>query len=92
VSIDRYDPTQGASLEQYAWTRIHGAVLDELRHNDWAPRSIRRWDRDINQAWEQFIALHGRHPTRAELSDSPGVAKDELAKRQHDIAAPTSAR
>src|SRR3954451_11335352 len=31
ISIDRYDPAKGATLEQYAWTRIHGAVLDELR-------------------------------------------------------------
>ena len=23
-SIDRYDPDKGATLEQYAWTRIHG--------------------------------------------------------------------
>ena len=43
ISIDRYDPAKGATLEQYAWTRIHGAVLDELRRQDWAPRSIRRW-------------------------------------------------
>src|SRR5579859_3905027 len=41
-SIDRYDPEKGATLEQFAWTRIHGAVLDELRRNDWAPRSLRR--------------------------------------------------
>src|SRR5690606_38174916 len=40
VSIDRYDPAKGATLEQYAWTRIHGAVLDELRRQDWAPRSV----------------------------------------------------
>ena len=33
-SIDRYDPSRGATLEQFAWTRIHGAVLDELRHHD----------------------------------------------------------
>ncbi|MGZ4203473.1 MAG: sigma-70 family RNA polymerase sigma factor, partial [Thermoleophilaceae bacterium] len=38
-SIDRYDPEKGATLEQFAWTRIHGAVLDELRRQDWAPRS-----------------------------------------------------
>src|SRR3954465_6458236 len=37
-SIERYDPAKGATLEQYAWTRIHGAVLDELRRQDWAPR------------------------------------------------------
>ena len=36
-SIDRYDPKKGAMLEQFAWSRIHGAVLDELRRNDWAP-------------------------------------------------------
>ena len=42
-SIDRYDPEKGATLEQYAWTRIHGAVLDEMRRQDWAPRSVRRW-------------------------------------------------
>src|SRR6202167_3772456 len=35
TSIERYDPDKGATLEQYAWTRIHGAVLDELRRHDW---------------------------------------------------------
>ena len=27
-SIERYDPEKGATLEQFAWTRIHGAVVD----------------------------------------------------------------
>jgi RNA polymerase sigma factor for flagellar operon FliA len=40
-TIDRYDPSKGASLEAHLWTRIHGAVLDELRRRDWAPRSLR---------------------------------------------------
>src|ERR1700755_3041640 len=60
-SIDRYDPDKGATLEQYAWTRIHGAVLDELRRQDWAPRSVRRWERDIEKAVEEFMGLHRRH-------------------------------
>src|SRR4051812_22656476 len=54
AAIDRYDPAKGATLEQFAWTRIHGAVLDELRRQDWAPRSLRRWERDIHKAREQF--------------------------------------
>src|SRR6201986_4764272 len=53
-SIERYDPSKGATLEQYAWTRIHGAVLDELRRQDWAPRSVRRWERDIDGASDAF--------------------------------------
>jgi RNA polymerase sigma factor for flagellar operon FliA len=85
-SIDRYDPAKGATLEQFAWTRIHGAVLDELRRNDWAPRSLRRWDRDITKANEQFVGLYGRKPSRAELSESLGISSDDLVRRQDEIA------
>src|ERR1700757_569175 len=85
-SIDRYDPDKGATLEQFAWTRIHGAVLDELRRNDWAPRSLRRWDRDINKASEQFVGLYGRKPSREELSESLGISSKDLMTRQDEIA------
>ena len=85
-SIDRYDPSKGATLEQFAWTRIHGAVLDELRRNDWAPRSLRRWDRDINKANEQFVGLYGRRPTKQELSESLGISTEDLTTRQDEIA------
>ena len=72
ASIDRYDPEKGATLEQFAWTRIHGAVLDELRRQDWAPRSLRRWERDIHKARDQFSTIHGRRPTREELAEALG--------------------
>src|SRR2546421_3479088 len=87
ASIDRYDPEKGATLEQYAWTRIHGAVLDELRRQDWAPRSLRRWERDIARARESFIALHNRRPSRDELADALATTPEELATREHEIAA-----
>ena len=68
-AIDRYDPAKGASLEPYLWTRIHGAVLDELRRRDWAPRSLRRLERDLARARDTFTGAHGRPPTRTELAD-----------------------
>jgi RNA polymerase sigma factor for flagellar operon FliA len=86
-SIERYDPEKGATLEQFAWTRIHGAVLDELRRQDWAPRSLRRWERDINQAREQFIGVHGRKPTRAELAHATGTTPEQLRIREDAILA-----
>ncbi|MGA2470948.1 MAG: FliA/WhiG family RNA polymerase sigma factor [Solirubrobacteraceae bacterium] len=85
-SIDRYDPAKGATLEQFAWTRIHGAVLDELRRHDWAPRSLRRWERDIARANERFIALHRRRPSREELADMVGVTPAQLTAQLDDIA------
>jgi RNA polymerase sigma factor for flagellar operon FliA len=86
ASIDRYDPAKGATLEQFAWTRIHGAVLDELRRQDWAPRSLRRWERDIYRAREQFSVVHGRRPTRDELAGALSISSDELCRHQQDIA------
>src|ERR671933_415209 len=86
ASIDRYDPAKGATLEQFAWTRIHGAVLDELRRQDWAPRSLRRWERDIHRAREQFSTLHGRRPSREELADALAISPSELRRHEDDIA------
>src|SRR3954462_10623121 len=80
ASIDRYDPEKGATLEQFAWTRIPGAVLAELRRQDWAPRSLRRWERDISRVREQFNGIHGRRPTREELADSLSIAVEDLRR------------
>jgi RNA polymerase sigma factor for flagellar operon FliA len=61
-------------------------VLDELRRQDWAPRSVRRWERDIEKAVEEFNALHGRRPHRYELAEALGCSLDELRSRRHEIA------
>lgn len=84
-SIERFDPEKGATLEQYAWTRIHGAVLDELRRQDWAPRSVRRWERDMERVSEQFATLHGRRPSAEELADAMGTTVEEVRKRRDEI-------
>jgi RNA polymerase sigma factor for flagellar operon FliA len=86
ASIDRFDPDKGATLEQFAWTRIHGAVLDELRRQDWAPRSLRRWERDIARAREQFTVLHGRGPTREELAATLSISVKDLRDKEDSIA------
>ncbi|HSZ03978.1 MAG TPA: sigma-70 family RNA polymerase sigma factor [Solirubrobacteraceae bacterium] len=85
-SIERYDPDKGATLEQYAWTRIHGAVLDELRRHDWAPRSLRRDERAINNARESFVALNERQPSREELAAQVGMTPVQLRDRIDQVA------
>lgn len=85
MSIDRYDPSKGATLEQFLWTRIHGAVLDELRRQDWAPRSVRRFDRQVTSAARSFRAIHGREPTDAELAEALAVSLEELRAHRADL-------
>src|SRR3954471_644293 len=86
VSIDRYDPDRGATLEQYLWTRIHGAVLDEMRSQDWAPRSVRRFERQAGAAARTFTAVHGREPTAEELADALAVPVEQLRAHRDDMA------
>ncbi len=85
-SIERYDPDKGASLEQYAWTRIQGAVLDELRRHDWAPRSLRRDERAINSARQSFLTMHERQPTREELAAQVDMTPGVLTRRLDQVA------
>jgi RNA polymerase sigma factor for flagellar operon FliA len=84
-SIDRYDPAKGATIEQFAWTRIHGAVLDELRRFDWAPRSLRRLEREMNSARERFNAIHGRAPGKAELAELLAMSRDDFERLLCDL-------
>jgi RNA polymerase sigma factor FliA len=85
-ALDRYDPSKGASLEQFVWTRIQGAVLDSLRRLDWAPRSLRRWERDAERAGDAFFREHGRRPTNSELAAQMGIEETELIARLRDLS------
>jgi len=85
-ALDRYDPAKGASLEQFVWTRIQGAVLDSLRRLDWAPRSLRRFERDSERAGEEFFRETGRRANDAELAARMGVEEAELTSRRRDLA------
>ncbi len=49
-AVERFDAMQGATFATYAVQRIRGAMLDELRGRDWAPRSVRRQAREITKA------------------------------------------
>jgi RNA polymerase sigma factor for flagellar operon FliA len=67
-AVDRFDPAKGASFEQFAWTRVAGAMVDELRRQDWASRSARRMSQKLEHAADAFYAAEGRTPTAEELA------------------------
>ena len=61
-------------------------MLDELRRGDWAPRPLRKWERDIYGARDRFTRLYGRPPTSEELSDALGITTGRLSRLLADLA------
>src|SRR5690606_40010454 len=67
-AVQRYQQTAEAQFETYAVTRIRGAMLDELRSQDWLPRSVRSKSKSIEQAIHQLNHRLLRPATESEIA------------------------
>lgn len=69
----KYDVSKGASFETYAGIRIRGAMLDEIRRGDWAPRSVHRKFRQVSDAVKAVEARTGTDARDQEVADEMGI-------------------
>ncbi|HYH28940.1 MAG TPA: FliA/WhiG family RNA polymerase sigma factor [Pseudonocardia sp.] len=77
-AVERFDPELSPRFESYAIPRIRGAILDELRAQDWVPRTVRGRIRELERAQERLEARLLRAPTDADLAGELGVGVREL--------------
>jgi RNA polymerase sigma factor for flagellar operon FliA len=76
-AIDKYDPTRDNKFKTYAEFRIRGAILDELRAQDWVPRSVREKAKQLERAHLRLEQKLGRVPTEEELTSELQISRDE---------------
>jgi RNA polymerase sigma factor for flagellar operon FliA len=81
-----YSGAHGASFETYAGIRIRGAMLDELRRGDWAPRSVHRRLREIGAAMRAIEQESGREARDSEIAKRLGIELDEYHQHVQDAA------
>jgi len=87
-----YDPSRHNNFNTYAYIRVRGAVIDELRSQSFTSSSTRQQIRRVREAHQQFVAQAGRPPTDAELADTAGLPLQtyyrtvENARRQHFLS------
>ena len=67
-AVRRYQESPDAQFETYATTRIRGAMLDELRSQDWLPRSVRSKSRQLEQVIHKLSQSLLRAPTEREIA------------------------
>ncbi|MDX1512907.1 MAG: RNA polymerase sigma factor FliA [Gammaproteobacteria bacterium] len=82
-----YAPHHGASFGTFAGIRIRGAMLDEIRRSDWAPRSLHRKRRQAARAIREIENRERRDPRDREVADRMGMSLDEYHRIRRDTAA-----
>lgn len=81
-----YNSAQNAEFEAYATQRIRGAMLDELRQQDWQPRSARRMMREIEAVMHQLEQRLKRPPTEQEMAQAMNLSVPEYQERLNDAS------
>jgi len=76
-AAEHYDVSQGAAFETYATIRIRGSMLDELRRNDWAPKSVHKKARDVMAAIQKIENETGRDARNNEVAAEMGLSLAE---------------
>ncbi len=77
-AIERFDPRRCPRFEGFAAQRIRGAILDELRAQDWVPRTVRGRVREVERAQERLERRLQRAATDRELATEMGLPLREV--------------
>ena len=73
-ALTRYEASQGVQFETFAPQRIRGAMLDELRENDWMSRGSRKSQKEIESALHRLEHRLGRSPSESEIAAELGLS------------------
>ena len=77
-----YDASKGIEFENFAHSRVRGAILDEVRRMSFLPRSAVAINKSHNEATHSVAAELGRTPTQAELAEHMGKDIDDFHKER----------
>jgi RNA polymerase sigma factor for flagellar operon FliA len=83
-AVRRYKPDQGP-FSKYASTVVYGAIIDGLRAADFAPRGLRRQQREMETSIQELQNEGVSQPTSSQIALTMGVDEEEVLNLQHKI-------
>jgi RNA polymerase sigma factor for flagellar operon FliA len=84
-AINGFDPERGVKFEIYAKQRIHGAILDDLRNQDFAPRLVRTHSHRLERACKEAEAESGRAPDVEQIVARLGITLEDYDRWMREI-------
>lgn len=84
-AVQNFRHGHGAAFETFAGIRIRGAMLDEVRRNDWVPRSVYRKSRELSRVIREIEARSGHEAQADAIAAELGISLDEYHRRLLDM-------
>lgn len=75
-----------ASFKTYAYNSMRSVILDEIRKLDWAPRSLRKKQRDIDTTRAKLAQSMGATPSDLQVADMLGITVLTLQATERETA------
>lgn len=76
-----------AGFSSYAALRVRGAILDELRRQDWRPRAVRQDSHRQRDALRALSRRLGREPNEREAAEALGLTAEQYGQYLLDDSA-----
>jgi RNA polymerase sigma factor for flagellar operon FliA len=83
-AIQHFDLERGTPFESYCARRVRGAILDELRSQDWVPRLVRHRATAFHQAQRTLRERLGREPSTHETAEEMGTSPEVAERLRRD--------
>ncbi len=77
-AADTWDESRGLAFSTFAYPRIRGAILDELRRVDFLPRGRRERVREVEATIEALEQAQGAKPDPESIASALGWSVDEI--------------
>jgi RNA polymerase sigma factor for flagellar operon FliA len=84
-AVEKFNPDLGVSFKAYAYNRIRGAMIDEIRKLNWIPRTLWQKIQHLNTTREKLQKELGEQITSDALAKAMGITVAELHKLEGQV-------
>ena len=84
AAAETFDIERGFKFETYASIKVKGAIIDYIRKQDWVPRRVRKFGRELDAAYGVLYHKLDRCPTNEELAEHMELTIEQFTKMLAD--------